>query len=207
MRYKNCIVFAACAWSLLSIPLCAQTPNAPQVIERHQGNMVNVQTVGDLAPTQQLECIDLNEAKDTYTPPDLHTGIAKCLAKGDLNRAVRLFMLAGIYARFDVARVADRSVQDGGHALNMRTFAAYSTEQKQQFMQAIRTLAGNPEAFRTACAEVSKIGPPAYFPQYLVLHGLNAMMPGYSSDHALVADFDASGTWAKLKLQYLKCPA
>jgi hypothetical protein len=199
--------FAAAVAFVLSPCAFAQTSNAPAVTTQRQGNTVNMEAAGNLAPDRQLSCIALIDVKNTDTPPDLYTGVAKCLADGDMQKAVRLFALAGAYARFDVQRVADRTAGDGGQVLVMQTFSTVSPESKQQFSQVLHSTVRDARRLAQLCADVSKVGPPKYFPTYLVMHGMNAFLPGFSLDKALDPNFDAKAAWITARTQYLKCPA
>jgi hypothetical protein len=179
----------------------AQSPVAVQKV----GNVTSMSARGNLEPTRQLKCIDLSEAKNSFTPADLHTGIKQCLAEGQYDRAVPLFALAGIYAKFDSQRVADISAKDGGQALIAQTFATVTPEQKQRFRQALSAFTSDPDKYRSLCVAVGKVGPPDYFPAYMVMHGMNVFLNGPTDSRALIANFDAKATWADLQVQYLHC--
>lgn len=170
-----------------------------------QAKFVNISAPANLAPTHKLSCIDLSDVKNTYTPPDVYTAIRACLAKGDYDRAAMLFPLAGAYAHFDAFRITDQTARDGGQILIMQTFATMPPDQKQAFKQALTTVISDPKKHADFCSGVGKIGPPNYFPKYLIMHGMNAFLTPHPEQNALVPNFDAQGTWAKLQAQYLKC--
>lgn len=203
-RHFNVYVAAVMLAGAL-LPMLAQSQEQSPISVQKVGNVTNMSAEGNLAPTRQLNCIDLSEAKNTYTPPDLHTGIKQCLADDNYDRAVQLFALAGIYAKFDAQRVVDVSAKDGGQALIMQTFASATPEQKQGFRQAMSTISSDPEKHRSLCAAIGRVGPPDYFPRYMVMHGMNVFLKGPTDDRALVANFDAKATWADLQDQYLHC--
>jgi hypothetical protein len=189
----------------LSFPLGAQPQNQAAVTVQKQGNFVNVSTQGNLAVTQQLQCIGLTDAKSTYTPPDLHTGIKQCLMQGDFGRAAELFALAGVYAKFDAERVADVSARDGGQVLILQTFSTITPEAKANFKQAMKDISEDPKKHSAVCSGVRKVGPPSYFPKYLVLHGMNALLGKPIDNSALLPDFNAAATWENLQATYLSC--
>lgn len=170
-----------------------------------QGKFVNISAPANLAPTRKLSCIDLTDVKNTYTPPDVYTAIRACLAKGDYDRAAMLFPLAGAYAHFDAFRIKDQTARDGGQILIMQTFAMMPPDQKQAFKQALTAVISDPKRHADFCSDVSKIGPPDYFPKYLIMHGMNAFLTPHPEQNALVPNFDAQGTWTKLQAEYLKC--
>jgi hypothetical protein len=170
-----------------------------------QAKFVNISAPANLAPTRKLSCMDLSNVKNTYTPPDIYTAIRDCLAKGDYDRSAMLFPLAGVYAHFDAFRIADQTARDGGQILIMQTFATATPDQKQAFKQALTAVMSDPKKHADFCSDVRKIGLPNYFPKYLVMHGMNAFLTPHPEQNALVANFDAQGTWAQLQTQYLHC--
>lgn len=195
--------------TILALPLScalAQTPERPPVIQEQRGNITNIRVEGSLAPTQDLPCISTTDANPSHTPPDLHTGVAKCILEGDFARAARLFMLAGIYSRFDAERVADRTARGGSQVLIMRTFAGFSKEQKEEFTKAFNQLVNSRPELQAICTELVRIGPPSYFPKYLVLHGMNAFTSPSPLENALIPGFDSAATWVRLQDAYAHCP-
>src|SRR5688572_18415074 len=84
----------------------AEQSETPRVLEEQKGNIRNLKVEGSLAPTRELPCIAIEEALPTYTPPDLHTAVGKCVSAGQFDRAARLFMLAGAFLAFDSQRIA-----------------------------------------------------------------------------------------------------
>lgn len=170
-----------------------------------QGKFVSVSSPANLAPTRKLSCIDLPSVKNTYTPPDIFTAIRSCLAKDDYDRAATLFPLAGAYAHFDALRITDQTARDGGQVLIVQTSSTMTAGQKQAFTQALTAVMSDPKKHADFCSDVGRIGPPDYFPKYLIMHGMNAFLTPHPEQNALVSNFDAQGTWAKLQAQYLKC--
>ncbi|MES2073952.1 MAG: hypothetical protein V4488_26600 [Pseudomonadota bacterium] len=181
-------------------------PELPKLIGETRGNFTNVRIEGSLAATRDLDCLELAQVKNTYTPPDLHTAITKCFAQAKFNNAAQLLALAGVYSRYDAERVADRTAQGGVQVLIMRTFAAFSQDQKEKFSQATNLVLTDPKSIRDLCAAVQTLGPPDYFPKYLILHGMGAYMSATPLENALTPNFDSAGTWARLQDKYLHCP-
>lgn len=69
-------------------------------------------------------------------------------------------------------------------------------------------LADHPQGHATLCEQVKKIGPPRYFPAYMVNHGMSAMIGALSNQAPaapLKADFNAAATWTELQFKYLNC--
>jgi len=187
-------------------PRAPNDQDKPTIITEQRGKITNYRVEGSLAPTQDVACIDLADAKSTYTPPDLHTGVAKCVQEGEFDKAGRLFALSGIYASFDAERVADPSVRGGGQILMMSTSAKFSTEQKEKLSAAVQKISKEPSDLKGLCSQIARIGPPTYFPKYLILHGLNAFTSANPTANALKPDFDSAATWTHLQRSYLNCP-
>jgi hypothetical protein len=194
-RWVATMVFAG-----LCMSAAAQSQMMPM-----PGKFVSVSSPASLAPTRKLSCIDLSSIKNTYTPPDIYTAIRACLGKGDYDRAAMLFPLAGAYAHFDTLRITDQTARDGGQVLIVQTSATMTPDQKQTFKEAITRVMSDPKKHADFCSDVHKIGPPDYFPKYLIMHGMNALSASHPEQNALVPNFDAQGTWATLQTQYLQC--
>ena len=87
----------------------AQELEKPKIIVEKIGNVTNYRAEGNLEPTQYLSCVGLDSLKNTYTPPDLYTGVAACVKQKDYERAIDLFKLAGAYSFYDAQRVSDKT--------------------------------------------------------------------------------------------------
>jgi hypothetical protein len=59
------------------------------------------------------------------------------------------------------------------------------------------------------CDQINKIGPPSYFPSYMVNHGLGVTQSALSNEappSPLEPNFNAQAAWALLLTNYLNCP-
>src|SRR6266516_6950910 len=191
--------------SFLTSTALAQAPDAPRIIKEQSGNMTNYRSEGSLASTQAVGCILLEQAKNTYTPADLYKGVSDCISQEKYDLAAGLFMLAGIYSRFDAERLTDKTAAQAGTALIMNTFSTLSQDKRTKLGESVGRIAKSPELLRTRCSEVQKVGAPNYYPSYMILHGMRAFA-GNPHEGALVKDFDASGVWKNIKASYLHCP-
>jgi hypothetical protein len=113
-------------------------------------------------------------------------------------------MLAFIYGIFDAERVADKTAGQAILALNMDTFSSVPQDIKIKVDEAIKHIAQDNELLKKLCSETNKIGPPDYYPSYMILHGVRAFT-GNPHDGALIKKFDALGTWKKIQSNNLKC--
>ncbi len=165
------------------------------------------QEVKDKPPQpQKLGCIALDEAKTSYTPPDLYTGFTQCIAQKDFSRAVQLFMLAGIYSRFDEERIADTSSGPGRQALIVQATSALTDEERERFRQALEQLMNDSLALKNVCSQLVAIGYPAYFPEYVLSHEADSVAAENASADALIPSFDSQSAWERLLDSYAHCP-
>ena len=192
--------------ALFSTTALAQD-NAPlSIVTEQAGGFTNYRAEGSLASTQTVGCIPLAAAKNTFTPADLYRGVAACIAQENYEFATGLFALAGIYGRFDAKRVADKSAGQARVVLIMNTFATVAQDKKTKFAEAFDQARMNPAVLGKLCGEVRKIGMPNYYPNYMILHGIEAFT-GNPHEGALLPDFDSTKVWADLQTDHLRCPA
>ena len=182
----------------------AQAVDKPKILIDTNGNFTNIHVEGSLASTQNIGCIRLSESKNTFSPPDLYKGVSECVSQDKYDLAARLFALAGIYGAFDAERVSDKTAGQAKSILILNTMSNYSSDQKSKFQEAINNISKNEENLRELCGEVRAVGMPNYYPNYMILHGINALT-GNSNGEALIKDFDAPKTWNSLQIKYLNC--
>lgn len=192
--------------AFLSTLALAQTAEPPKASDEQNDKTTKVEPQGNLESTQTLGCIPLAEAKNTYTPPDLHTGITACVAEEKYDLAARLFALSGIYGAFDSARVTDRSAAKANVILILILFTEMDPAKKRKLEEAVISIAADTALLANLCNEVRSVGMPNYYPAYMINHGINSRI-GNPDEGALAKDFDSSKVWADLQTTYLKCPA
>jgi ankyrin repeat protein len=177
----------------------------PAITVTHNGRITNVTAAGNLATTHPVSCRTLETLDNSHTPPDLFQGVKDCIEHDHYAEAVDLFALAGIESRFDAARVTDKTAGDAGEVLILTTFDGMAKEKRDQFGNTIRALNSNPKALAALCNRIRKIGVPAYYPDYMVMHGMGAFT-GDPHAKALDPRFDAGAAWSSLQTSYLNCP-
>ncbi len=160
--------------SIFSTLALAQIYQPPKIIKEQNGKITNYRAEGSLASTQTVSCIPLAQAKNTFTPPDLYKGVMECLSKDNYEYSAKLFALAGIYARFDAERIADKSAGQAKTVLIMNTFSNITEEKKKKFTESFNLITKTPELLRKLCDEVKQVGIPNYYPSYMILHGMKA---------------------------------
>jgi hypothetical protein len=152
-----------------------------------------------------VTCRALETLDNTHTPPDLFRGVKDCIEHDRYAEAVALFALAGIESRFDAARVTDKTAGDAGQVLIITTFDGMAEGKREQFEHTTRATHSDPKALALLCNGIRKIGYPAYYPEYMVMHGLGAFT-GDPHAKALDPHFDPGATWSSLQTSYLNCP-
>jgi hypothetical protein len=133
----------------------------------------------------------------------LYRATRQCLDKDQYSRSAPLFLLAGTYGRFDIQRIADKTVGGGITILIMNVGDGLTDPQKQGFMAAVKTLNDDPQTHAAFCVRALAIGPPQYIPTYLIVHGLGATGP--RDANGLKPDFDSARSWAVLLRDGLRC--
>lgn len=198
------IVYALAA-VLVAGTAFAQSDEKPKIITERNGNITNIRAEGSLAPTQQLACIDLKDVTAEQTPPDFFTAVSSCIAQADYDRAARIFLVASVYSRFDAQRINDKSASGGGQVMIIRTFEKFTPEQRQAFGVAVDRLTKTPENFQAWCSNIKRLGPPKYFPRYLILHGMAAFTNPTPLANAMAPDFDLEANWARVLETNVRC--
>ncbi len=196
---------SAAFFLLLPIPASGETVAPSRIVLEHDGRMTTFRAAGSLEPTRKTGCIPLERADNMLTPPDLYLAARDCVERDRYDEAAALFALANLYSRFDAERVSDRSAAQAKSVLVMDTFAALPKDKRVRLNEAIAGYAANPDRRRQLCQEVQRIGMPAYRPDYMILHGIQAFSP--RPDAApLKRDFDGPAFWKHLLPLYLHCP-
>lgn len=164
----------------------------------------NFEAKDNLVVTNKLKCITLDEMKATYTPADIYPAAADCIANGRYQDASQLYMLAGAYSSFDMLRVADVSAHQAKTVLILEAMATIDAAKKEAWHAEFKTFVSG-DGLAQSCVVIRRIGPPSYYPTYMIQHGMSAIVTPGSSP--LVEPFDASAAWKTTLSTYLRCPA
>jgi hypothetical protein len=86
----------------------------------------------------------------------------------------------------------------------MGTFNGLPDEKRKKFAKTVSEFAADTATLAQTCSRIRKMGYPTYYPEYMVLHGIQAFTakPG---DPTLVPTFDAAATWNSMLTTYLNC--
>ncbi len=192
MLKRNVLALAALTW----IPAAW-----PQALDPH---ITNYETPGNLVAKHPLVCSTVGKLKDTDTPADLYAGMVDCAKHQRYEDAVYFFALAGVYSYFDAMRVIDETAHDAHSVLTLNAMTQLDDATKQAVFAQLKATLGDPAKLPAACMAITRIGPPNYFPEYMVQHGMDAVN-GKVQGNGLLPDFDAKVAWQKSLDGYLHC--
>lgn len=159
---------------------------------------------GSLEPTHDLDCISSNEVKNVYTPADLYPASRKCVEEGRYEDYIELFMIAGAFAVYDEHRVVDYSAHQARQVLILENFSDFEDPTKHEMQKLISAFIEDEKKLSSLCKTARKIGPPEYYPSYMILHGIKAYT-GDPHKEALVDSFDSEEAWNETLDKYLHC--
>lgn len=171
-----------------------------------QPKFQNYEAPGNLESKYDVDCIGADKVESKYTPIDLYRAMSKCIDLGKHKEGAFLFAIAGVYGRFDTLRVSDKTAHEAVAAARMQVSIALDKNKQTAFQENVKAILGNPEGLAAACKEIARIGPPDYFPRYMIQHGLSAFSKKSGAGDELVKDFDAKAAWKKSLDTYLHCP-
>jgi ankyrin repeat protein len=205
---------------------CAERANNSELIAFLREHQVGVARPGDHTPMPtpgaamnaaleaQLHpkrpCVRLDEIKDSPTPMELYGALKDCLQTDRDADAVALFALAGMDSTLDAMRVTDKTAGQARQILIMDLFQGMSADVHTRFESAMKDESAHPQRHAVLCEQVKKIGPPRYFPTYMVNHGMGAVQSALTNraqPAPLEPNFNAAGAWTTLLANYLNCSA
>ena len=187
--------FGAVGTTLLMTSAFAQSPTP---------SIRNIEAPGNLESLVQLDCVPITSVKTNYTPADLYKAAAKCILDDRESEGVPLYAVAEVYGRFDISRVADQTAHQAIQVLTQREFGDLPQDKKASFGEEISRIADAPEQLAKLCQQIRALGPPTYYPRYMIQHGLDAFKA--RKDDGLVQGFDQSIAWNQALEQHLHCP-
>jgi hypothetical protein len=143
----------------------------------------------------------MEQIRNEYTPADLMKVFVKCRDADRYEDAFLAWNVAGTYSAFDTQRVTDDTAHDAFQALMANN--PPREDQRARFLAMFRsyTTPGSPGSVKF-CADIKHLGPPNYYPAYMIDHGMGAFLgkPG-----GVVKDFDAAKAWKIALDKYLHC--
>ena len=155
----------------------------------------HIQTEGKLAAADPLWCVALKAVKKSSTPADIIQGARECIRKSNYDQAIKLVMVAGTRAFYDTRRVADRSAHGAFPAMMTSQISnTLSEEERTAFVAQWEAAHGQDAPLKQeVCAFLASSKPPTYRPDYMINHGLAALLR--PDQEPLVADFNPYESW------------
>lgn len=155
-----------------------------------------VKFAGSLQPNFDLGCVPISEVTSQINPPALLYAAKKCIRQDQYKKAWALLSTGNGFAYYDTKRLADRSTQGARSVLTMNVFADLKDAEREMASRVSKEIQADPEQVRAYCAELTKIGPPKYEPQWAILHGIGVFEEPRNGPY--LTNVDAKALWAEV---------
>jgi hypothetical protein len=139
---------------------------------RNGASFTEVRFAGSLQPNVDLGCIPISEVTSQFNPPALIYAAKKCVQEGRYTSASILMTTGNGFAYYDLKRLADRSTSGALMVLQSMVLSDLSADQNARAEKATNEFLADPEAVMAYCAQLKRIGPPTYEPQWAIKHGI-----------------------------------
>jgi hypothetical protein len=169
------------------------------------GNVTRCESASNLGVSHSLRCMPLSDVRNEYTPADIYPAVADCISADRYPEAVDLFLVAGVYAYFDKLRVADRTAHQAAQVLILNNFAALDADKRERWKAFLSKRSEGGRLDASGCDGINRLGPPRYFPGYMIQHGMQAFLPE-TGVSPLVESLDEEQAWQTAMIKYLHCP-
>ena len=181
-------------------------PNrVPVTVTKPAPNITNYEAQGNLESTNNIGCVGTDKLSRKFTPPDMYRAAAICAQQNMNKEGTFIVALAGAYGKFDTLRVADKTAHDAPNISRMTSFASVDANKISTFQANMKATFSEPAALAAICNDVIRIGPPDYFPRYMIQHGMGVFIQDPKAGNGLVDGFDASAAWSQTLGSYLHC--
>lgn len=144
----------------------------------------------------QAACMKSTEVTVKDLPEKIYASAAQCARDGDYPDAAKLMFVSGIFWRFDALRVPDESSHDVGQIFLLAYIGNLPEEQRAPLASEMKTFQRGSKVLSTFCKQMREMGPPTYYPSYMIEHGMGAFTGG--DKDGLVANFDSGKAWEKV---------
>ncbi|TDR23680.1 hypothetical protein [Marinicella litoralis] len=166
------------------------------------GNEItNHEAAGNLESPKPSGCVQISNLTSQQNPVDIFTGLNRCLAHDDYQKAASLYLVGMSYGYYDTKRVSDRTAHQAISVLRMNAFSSVSGEHLTLLQAEVTKLTSNNSEI---CESINKLGVPAYKPTYMIQHGMGAFT-GQSTKDGLVENFDSQQAWKDTLSKIVKC--
>lgn len=170
--------------------------------------IVLVVIIGFLSPLVAIDanakqgCIEIDKLNSSVTPVELTMRVMQCIRDDKYRDGIEMYMLFDVYGKFDIKRVVDRSAHQAIPALKMYISNEVTEAKREKWLKAIDT-AMEDKNIDKLCTKIKRIGMPAYYPDYMIAHGIQGFVGG--SEQGVYSDFSAKETWKGILEGYLHC--
>lgn len=127
-------------------------------------------------------------------PVELFDAVAASAKRDDYVTASSIYMVAMAYSEFDRRRVSDTSAHQITRILLLRSSSELNQDQVEALQNAITVAQSDSEG---AVRRLRAVGPPQYYPSYMIDHGMSAILNGTGTDN-LNEGFDSEATWIEM---------
>ena len=166
-------------------------------------NIVSYEAKGNLESPKPLLCVDLSEVTNEHNPADILNGMKKCMELKDYKNVARLFAIAGVYGKYDTYRVKDESAHQAIFVLQQNIILNFNEAEQKSLMESLNKELADPISLNEICQAIRKIGPPKYYPKYMVQHGIQAFTE--NNGNGLIEEFNSDESWNLALKSYLHC--
>lgn len=178
-------------------------------------------------PVADVACVPVAQLSNKYTPADLYAATAKCASQDKMKESAGLLVTAMAYLDFDTKRVADKNAHSVENTLKMSVVLQTPQDKRAGIDGEIKKILTSAEGRAALCADLKKLGAPAYVPTYMTEHGkqlasekgkkaasqsavVAAAAAGTASDSvadvaASAKPFDANTAWGETLTKFLGC--
>jgi hypothetical protein len=90
----------------------------------------------------------------------------------------------------------------------MGMFESIPKEAAEKFQSSVSAVMRDSKALERICHSVSSLGFPTYYPEYMLAHGMGAVISGLNGKApgpGFQPSFDSAKTWKDLQISYLNC--
>ena len=147
-------------------------------------------------------CLAAAEVKGNHTAAGLAFAARACSDADDYDGMAELLMVGNALAYYDALRVTDPSAHGALNVVMANQFGGVSEQEGAAFVAALEQLAADEDRVRAVCLTLAALGPPAYRPTYMLVHGLGEIA-GVQEEPPL-REIDAAAGWEEA-LAYVRC--
>lgn len=183
-----------------SNPLLEERLRNAQVTEKSLSSgtvLSEVKFAGSLQPNFHSGCIPIGDVSSKFNPPTLIYAARQCIQEEDYRKAWALFTTANGFAYYDLKRLADLSTQGALSVLVTNAFSDLPMTKRDRAQKVNEEMRADPEQVKAYCAELTRIGPPTYEPNWAILHGIGAYQEPRNGHY--LANVDTQAIWKEVR--------